>query len=359
MRRLGHLWPHVASFENLLRAFRKARKGKRRNPAVASFELNLERELLRLQRELESGEYQPGNYRLFSIYERKPRVIAAAPFRDRVVHHAVMNVVEPRLDRTFIRDSYACRKGKGTHAAVTQYQAWARRYAYVLKMDVARYFPSIDHARLKEKLRRRIKDPNVLALLERIIDSSPIVGHAGLDYFDGDDLLTPLERRVGIPIGNLTSQFFANLYLDDVDHFIKECLCMKAYLRYVDDSVILHNDKGRLGALREVVRERLARERLRLHPRKAHVSPVGAGLDLLGYTVFPNHRRLRNENAHRFARKLRGFARAYAEGRMRWADFDPSVQSWLGHARHADTLGLRRTLLRVSFTRGTDRAASG
>ena len=233
MRRLGNLWPRVVSFENLLRAFRKARRGKRRKPAVASFELNLERELLRLQRDLESGEYQPGDYRLFTIYERKPRVIAAAPFRDRVVHHAVMNVIEPGLDRTFIHDSYACRKGKGTHAAITRYQTWARHYAYVLRMDVARYFPSIDHMRLKEKLHRRIKDRHMLALLECIIDSSPAIERPWLGYFEGDDLLTPLERRGGIPIGNLTSQFFANLYLDDVDHFIKERLCVKAYLRYV------------------------------------------------------------------------------------------------------------------------------
>lgn len=126
-----------------------------------------------LRRELERGTYEPGPYRLFKIYERKPRVIAAAPFRDRVVHHAVMNLIEPPLDRGFIADSYACRQGKGVHAAVDRYQAWARRYTYALKLDVAQYFPSIDHALLKAKLRHRIKDPRVLALLDRIIDTSP------------------------------------------------------------------------------------------------------------------------------------------------------------------------------------------
>ena len=143
MKRLGKLWPQVAAFENLLLAFRKARRGKARSPEVASFGLNLEPELLRLQMELKSGDYWPGEYCLFTIYERKPRLIAAAPFRDRVVHHAIMNVLEPLLDRTFIHDSYACRKGKGVHIAVDRYQQWARRYAYVLQMDVSKYFPTI------------------------------------------------------------------------------------------------------------------------------------------------------------------------------------------------------------------------
>jgi hypothetical protein len=326
---------------------------------VAWFALDLEKELLELQRELRDGTYWPGAYRLFQIYERKPRTIAAAPFRDRVVHHAVMNRIEPPLDRTFIHDSYACRRGKGVHAAVDRYQGWSRRHAYALKMDVARYFPSIDREILKEKLRRRIKDARVLALLDRIIDTSPPVDEPPV-YFPGDDLLTPLERRHGIPIGNLTSQFLANLYLDDLDHFVKEDLKVGAYLRYVDDMVALDDDKGRLAEVRAAVKDRLAEDRLRLHPRKAHISPTRDGLDLLGYLVFPNHRRLRNDNGHRFGRRLRGFARAYARGLISFADIDPSVQSWIGHARHADTLGLRRAILsRIVFRRGTGREAAG
>lgn len=174
----------------LLLACRKARRGKGRSPGVAWFALDLEKELLEFQRELRDGTYWPGAYRLFQIYERKPRTIAAAPFRDRVVHHAVMNRIEPPLDRTFIHDSYACRRGKGVHAAVDRYQVWSRRNAYALKMDVAKYFPSIDHEILKEKLRRRIKDARVLALLDRIIDTSPPVNEPPV-YFPVDDLLTP------------------------------------------------------------------------------------------------------------------------------------------------------------------------
>ncbi|MDR4488197.1 MAG: reverse transcriptase/maturase family protein, partial [Nitrospirales bacterium] len=235
MKRINGIWSQLVSFQHLLEAFRKARLGKRGRLGVGEFELNLEKNLFALQRELQEERYQPGAYRLFTIYERKPRVIAAAPFRDRVVHHAVLSLIEPLCDRTFISDSYACRRGKGVHAAVDRYQAWCRTYRYVLKMDIRHYFPSIDHDLLKEKLRRRIKDARVLALLDRIIDGSPHTDSA-CGYFPGDDLFTPLTRCVGIPIGNLTSQFFANLYLDDLDHFIKQALQIRPYLRYVDDS---------------------------------------------------------------------------------------------------------------------------
>ncbi len=352
MKQIDGIWATVTSFENLLRAYRKARCGKRRKTGVAEFGLNLEHELLTLQRSLQDGTYQPGEYRLFTIYERKPRLIAAAPFCDRVVHHAVMQVIEPPLDRTFISDSYACRRGKGVHAAVDRYQAWAQTYRYVLKMDIQQYFPSIDHDLLKEKLRRRIKDVGVLNVLDRIIESSPL-SSAELQYFPGDNLLTPLDRRTGIPIGNLTSQFFANLYLDDFDQYVKQVLKIRPYLRYVDDMVILGLDKQRLAEIRAAVCERLARDRLRLHPRKANISPVCDGLNLLGYLVYPARRRLRNDNGHRFARKFREMAKAYQVGLLEWSTVVASTQSWIGHAQHADTEGLRRAIFsQVVFTRG-------
>lgn len=352
MTRLNGLWPQVVSFENLFHAYRKARRGKRTRPGVAEFGLDCEREILSLQRELQDGSYRPGEYRLFTIYERKPRVIAAAPFRDRVVHHAVMNCIEPPLDRTFIADSYACRHGKGVHAAVDRYQAWAQTYRYVLKMDVRQYFPSIDHERLKAKLRRRIKDPRVLDLLNRIVDGSPRVDAAPC-YFPGDDLFTPLERRAGIPIGNLTSQFLANLYLDDLDHYIKQVWRIRPYLRYVDDMVVLDNDKARLADIRAAVREQLEADRLRLHPNKAHITRTADGLNLLGYVVYTERRRLRNDNGHRFARKLRRMAKTYRVGRLDWVKVRASVHSWIGHAKHADTEGLRGAIFsQAVFTRG-------
>lgn len=351
MKRLFDLWPRLVAFDNLWLAWRKTRRGKSRTSGAVAFELELEANLLSLQRELESGTYRPGAYRLFRIYERKPRLIAAAPFRDRVVHHALMNLIEPPLDRRFIFDSYACRQGKGVHLAVNRYQGWAQRYRYAIKLDVQRYFPSIDHDLLKATLRRQLGDERILALLDLIIDQGPESQAADVLYFPGDDLLSPLERRHGIPIGNLTSQFFANLYLNGVDHGIKEELRVPAYLRYVDDMILLGDDKARLWAWRDWIGDRLAQVRLRLHP-EAKISRVEEGLDVLGYRVFPHSRRLRNENGLRFRRRLRACAQGFAAGRLTWADIHPRVQAWIGHACHADTLGLReRIFSQVCFQR--------
>lgn len=354
MKRLGRIWPQVINFENLLSAYLKARKGKQSVPSVAEFTLNLEYELLSLQQELSEMTYQPGSYRLFTIYERKKRQIAAAPFRDRVVHHAIMNIIEPPIDRRFIFHSYACRQGKGVHAAVDRYQQWSQQYPYVLKMDIEQYFPAIDHDVLKVKLRHYLKDRYLLALLDRIIDTAPTaVGRTDVYYFPQDDLLTPLEHIVGLPIGNLTSQFFANLYLDGVDHFIKEQLRVRAYLRYVDDLLILGRDKVQLHEIREQLRERLAQDRLRLHPRKANIYHTAHGIDLFGYQVFPHKRKLRNDNGHAFYRRLRKMAQLYHQGVLNLEDIHPRVRSWIGHAIHGETQGLRKKLFASTiFSRG-------
>ena len=352
MKRIGNLWPTLVSFENLWEAWRRARRGKSRSRGAVEFELDLEGNLVGLQRALSDGTWAPGPFRLFTIYETKPRLIAAAPFRDRVVHHAVMAVIEPALDARFITDTYACRLGKGTHRAVDRYQAWAKRYAYAMKLDIRRYFPSIDRLLLRDCLARRIKDRRVLALLDQIIDSGPEYAERP-DPFPGDDLLTPLERPVGIPIGNLTSQFFANLYLDDFDHWVKETLRCPAYLRYVDDMLFLSNDKAELADWRAAVGERLAGLRLRLHPNRGQVERTANGLTVLGYRVFPRFRRLLPENPIRCGRRLRGLARALAAGRIDWGPVDAAVHAWVGHARQADTLGLRLKVFGgLVFTRG-------
>ncbi len=352
MKRLDGLWPRLICFDNLLLAFRKARRGKGQRREVQEFRFDVETELFQLQRELAEGSYQPGAYRLFTIYDRKPRVIAAAPFRDRVVHHALMNVIEPSLDRQFIVDSYACRLGKGVHAAVDRYQQWACTYRYVLKMDVQQYFPSMDHQLLNAKLEERIKDARVLDLLVRIIHGSPL-GSGDMKHFPGDGLFTPMERRTGIPIGNLTSQFFANLFLDDLDQYIKQVLRVRPYLRYVDDMIVLDHEKSRLTDIREAVRERLLVDRLWLHPHKDHITRTGDGLNVFGYLVSPRRRRLRNDNGHRFARKLRHMMKRVHVGHLAWDDTQASIQSWIGHAQHADTDGLQRRIFsQAGLTRG-------
>lgn len=344
MKRHGGLFDRIASFDNLFLASRKARKGKRFKDNVLRFESNIESELLHLREELLSGAYRPGSYTEFTVYERKPRKISAAPFRDRVVHHALCGVIEPIFERSFIHDSYACRPGRGTHAAVDRFTQFCRRSRYVLKMDIARYFPSIDHDILYEKIARKIKCERTLRLARLIIDGSnpqePVHRH-----FPGDDLFTPLERRRGIPIGNLTSQFFANVYLDGLDHYAKETLGCRQYIRYVDDIVVFGDSKGLLWDIRDAIGSFLMFERLCLHPKKTLVLPVERGADYLGYRVFPSHRLVRKDTSMRFKRKLRALARLYGRGRIGWLEVNASVQSWLGHVKHADSHGLRRGVL--------------
>ncbi len=281
MQRHGNLWSGLTSFENLYRAARKARRGKRSKQAVEAFEFDLEKNLVGLRRDLLERTYLPGPFRTFMITDPKPRLISAAPYRDRVVHHALCNVLEPIFERSFVFDSYACRRGKGPHAAVDRYTAFARKNRYVLKCDVRKFFPSIDHAMLLERLARKIKDPEVMWLAGMIVmHSNPQEDVPG--FFPGNDLFTTLERQRGIPIGNQTSQFFANVYLDSLDHFIKERLGCRYYIRYCDDFVILDNDRRRLGDVRLAVEQFLLGLRLWLHPKKRPISRVEERLAVPG-----------------------------------------------------------------------------
>jgi RNA-directed DNA polymerase len=340
MKRYGNLYKQITDFASLYEASRLARIGKRDKVSCAAFEMNIEVELLRLRDELLARTYRPGPYREFTIYDRKPRKISAAPYRDRVVHHALCRVIEPIFEQTFIHDSYACRPGKGTHRAVNRFTEYARRYKYVLKTDVRKYFPSIDHEILFAKIERKIKCPDTLRLIRLIIDGSNRQDEI-LAYYPGDNLFTPFERRKGIPIGNLTSQFFANVYLNDLDHYAQEKLGCRGYIRYVDDITVFDDDKQRLWDIKSRCAEFLTGERLSLHPDKTFVLPVTEGVDHLGYRIFPTHRRLRRDNVWRFLRKMNKMQALYAEDKSALDDINASVQSWLGHARHADTQGLR------------------
>ncbi len=292
MKRYGNLWQGMISFRSLLRA------------ALTAFHFNLESELWRLHQELADQTYRPGRYHSFYVHEPKTRLISAAPYRDRVVHHALTQVLEPIFERSFIHDSYACRKGKGTHAAVRRAQHFSRRFRYVLKADIRKFFPSLDHEILKGLIARKIKDPHVLWLVGRIIGSSN-PQEAVTMYFPGDDLFTPSERRRGIPIGNQTSQFFANVSLDPLDHFVTDRLRFGGYVRYVDDFLVFSNDKSELTEARDHIAKFLVRLRLRLHPTKNTVFPVTEGIRFLGYRVFPTHRLLVKDNVHRFRRRVR------------------------------------------------------
>ena len=334
------LYSQVISFANLLEAAEGASRGKRFRPNVARFSLFLEEELHLLKEELTNRTYRPGPYRTFVIREKKPRLISAAPFRDRVVHHALCNVIEPMFDRSFLYDSYACRKGKGTHAAIDRTSAYARRFPYVLKCDIEKYFPSIDHDVLLERLGHRIRDQDVRWLIQVILDGN-IVRNGPLRYFPGDTLFTPIDRKRGIPIGNQTSQFFANVYLDGLDHWLKETVRVPGYIRYVDDSVVFARDKAYLHHVHRQIEEYLNTLRVRLHPRKCFVAPTRAGFTFLGYRIFPTYRRLDADNVRRFKRRLRAYRGEVESGRMDVAKARECVQSWVAHASHANTRLLR------------------
>ena len=370
MKRARGLFEEVCALETLHLAYLKARKGKLDRSEVAEFTFHLDQELVRLRDELSAETYVPGPYRQFVVVESKKRLISAAPFRDRVVHHAVCHVIEPIFERSFIYDSYACRVGKGQHKAVERFRKFLRSNRYVLKGDVRRYFPSIDHEILRSLLARKIGDKRLLGLMETIIAHSPCLwsattpslhamtesSHFTSDdpmWFPGDDLLTPLERRRGLPIGNQTSQFFANAMLDPLDHFVKEGIRERYYLRYCDDWVVCGNDKGHLHEVKAAIRTFLEGLRLRLHTDKPQVFPADQGTDFLGYRVFPTHMRVRKANVHRFKRQLRRMQEAYERGEMTWEEVTASVRSWLAHAAHADSYRLRRALMgQAIFVRG-------
>jgi retron-type reverse transcriptase len=352
MKRLGNLWEELTSFENLLGAAKLAAKGKRRRTDVASFALDLEGELVRLRRELIEEGYWPGAYRSFQINDPKPRTISAAPFRDRVVHHALTAVLEPIFERRFSKDSYACRRGFGTHKALERAKEGMRQQRFVLKCDVRQYFASIDHAVLKGLLAGVVKCGPTLRLAGRIVDGWERQDET-VHYFPGDTLFTPLERPRGLPLGNQTSQFFANVYLNPLDQFVNRTLRPRAYVRYVDDFLLFGDSKEELREMREAVVGLLASLRLTIHPGKSRVYRAAEGVTFLGWRIFPGRTRLVRENVIRFRRKMRGLQRDEEKGEADWEEITQRVRAWIAHAAYGDTWRLREKLLgEFAFRRG-------
>jgi len=333
VKRYGHLFEQIVPFDNLLLAGKKALRGKKDRPVVAEFFFHLETELLHLEEELRTGIYAPGPYRCFRVREPKPRQICAADIRDRVVHHAICNVLEPVFEAFSIAGSYACRKDKGTHRAIRRAQQFSRQYAYFLTLDVRKFFENVDHSQLKALLKRKFKDAKLLALLERIIDH-PIPGGV---------------PGKGLPIGNLTSQHFANFYLGHLDHFIKDELGVKGYLRYMDDMLFFGDEKEELHRLRATVRNFLqAPLQLELKEERCFLAPVTVGIPFLGFRIFSRLIRLQRPGWTRFKRRVREREQAYQVGQLDEHGLVQSVQSLLGHTQHASTLRLRRNFFRAA-----------
>ena len=333
MKRKGNLFPRIIEFENLRLAAKKALRGKKGNSPVARFYFDLEKELLGIQEELKSKTYKPRPLRNFIITDPKERMIGASDFRDRVVHHAICNVLDPILERRFIYHSYACRKRKGTHRAIRQAQFYTRKFRFYLKMDIRKYFESIDHEILKRILNRNFKD-GALSWLLAVIINSPGGG----------------TSDKGIPIGNLTSQYFANLYLDMLDHFLKDELGVKGYLRYMDDFILFSDKKSELHQHHSRIIEFLRRElKLEEKERATIIAPVSQGLSFLGFRIFPNLIRIRQENKKRLLKKMKSRTHEFHQELISEDKLAQSLRSITEHLKTGNTHHFRRSIFKEMF----------
>lgn len=323
MRRLGGVFDQVASFPALLAAYERARQGKAGRPSVERFARRLEPELFQLEAELRSDAYRPGATVSFKIHDPKERTITVAPFRDRVVHHALVAVLGPWLERRFDPDSYGCRVGKGTDGALRRAQALARRCPWVLRADVKRFFASIPHARLLALVRAEVKDRRLLRVLERIVLAGGAEGQ-------------------GLPIGHLTSQWLANLYLTPLDRHLRSLPEVRGQIRYMDD-LVLGGARPDLLALRRELQRFLGEELgLRLNERVTQVYRSAHGFPFLGWRVRPLGLRARAATWGRLRGNLRGKERLFLRGQLDAARLAQSGQSVVAHLERGKTLALRR-----------------
>ena len=322
---IDNIYDTIIHPQNLYRAAYAAASAKKASQDVASFFFRMEREVARLHQELRSGKYRHGPYTVFRIYEPKPRDISKALFRDRVVHHAVHDVIEPFIDKKFIFDSYACRHGKGTHVALDRAHSFLHAKDYCMHGDIKKYFPSIDHEVLKGMLRRYIADRKLLFLLDHIIDTA--------------------RDEVGLPIGNLTSQFFANLYLHELDHYVKHTLGCHYYIRYMDDFLLFDNDHAVLEGWRVKIKNMLAsRLKLRLHSDKTRIFSVRKGMTFLGFRSSRGRCRVCAQGMKRMRARMKKFRYLTEQKEITGAEMATSVLCWSAHSRYADTARLRAIL---------------
>lgn len=322
MKRENNLISIIAEPDNLRLAFWKARKAKDGKIEVSQFRKDLDKNLLSIREELISGYVQVGQYHYFTIYDPKERKICAATFRERVLHHALMNVCHANFEKHQIFDSYASRIGKGTYAALERASVFRKQYKWFLKLDVRKYFDSIDHAILKTMLAKRFKDKALLQVFFQIIDS-----------------YQTLEGK-GLPIGNLTSQYFANHYLALADHHIKEKLQASAYVRYMDDMVIWSNDKNSLLKIGNEFQSFIESE-LSLTLKPFCLNSTDKGMPFLGYLLFPKTVLLNNSSRKRFKAKLKQYTYKLNSSEWNQAEYQAHVLPLIAFAKHANMFNLR------------------
>ena len=338
MKVYRNLFEKIVSTENLLEAWDDFKRGKRRKADVQLFERHLGDNLFKLHRELIHKRYRHGEYVDFYVHDPKLRHIHKAAVRDRVVHHAVFRLLNPVFESTFVADSYSCRKYKGTHKGVERLGIYARKVfqtkgkCFALKCDIKQFFPTIDHQILLEIIGRRIKDRDLMDLMKIIVES----------FASDADQKTGIK---GAPIGNLTSQLFANIYMNEFDQFVKHELKAQYYLRYTDDFVILHHDDKYLALLKDKIADFLKiRLDLSLHPTKVQIRKLGQGIDYLGYVSLPYARVPRVKVRRRIFRKLRYRVQQFKAGLISEESLMRSFDSYMGFLVHANSHKLREKL---------------
>jgi len=347
MKTYNKLYEKLYSKDNLISAFKKARKGKRKKDYVINFESDLDKNIRLLQKELKLKIYRPHKLRKFIIRDPKTRTIHASIFRDRIVHHAIINLIQPIYEKRFIYDSFASRKNKGTHLAVKRFECFVKKVSsngrkikkpfnnnsiqgYFFKEEIKHFFNTIDNKILINILRKKIKDEDFIELIEIVLDN-----------FE-----TPVKGK-GLPLGNYTSQFFANVYLNNLDYFIKHRLQTKYYIRYVDDFVILHKEKKTLLKFRGKIEKYLKNLRLELHPDKSEIHALRNGITFLGYRIFYHYKLLRKRNISYFLRRFNKKINLYKNGLIEKKDLESFLQGWFGYSKFANTYNFRKNIEKI------------
>jgi RNA-directed DNA polymerase len=323
MKRANNLLARIQDMDNLRLAFWKAGKGKRYAHSVLTFQSDLDDQLRDLQDQIRSARVQVGNYRYFLVHEPKEREICASAFSEQVLHHALMNVCHDHFDKKLIYDCYASRVGKGTYAALDRAQVYTRRYGWYLKLDVRKFFASVHHDVLKRQLACLFKERGLLRIFDSIIDSYAASPNRGL------------------PIGNLTSQYFANYNLSGLDHFIKEDMQVKAYVRYMDDMVLWHAEKSVLKGHKTRIEKYLG-EKLMLELKPIQLNRCLSGVPFLGYRLFPYNRRLLQKSKLRFIRKIKNALHLWDEERLDDQQAAAKVLPLLAFTQQANAVALRK-----------------
>src|SRR3989344_3294149 len=330
MKTYKNFYEMLCSVGNLTLAWRKAREKKANRPDVAEFDREVERNLLRLHHELKNQTYNPRPLQTFILRDPKTRKIAKSDFRDRVVHHALINIIGPLFQKSFICDSYANQKRKGPLRAIKRFNEFSRKVtnnftsgAFCFKADIKKYFQNVNHAKLVGIINKKIKDEKVMWLVWQILSNH--------------------DKPCGMPLGNYTSQFFANVYLNELDYFVKNELKLKCYIRYVDDFISLHENKEQLSKWKEEINNFLVKElKLELHPDKSGIKPLKNGITFLGYRIYGKHKRLRKNNFKRFQSE---FNNKIAVGKLSSEELLENLTGWFGYAKHANTYKLRKEII--------------